>query len=277
MQKSRKLGKILAWLQIVFSTLLAATVVWGYVSFQTALGEFTKSLGTAIIATAGVISQTAETVQTKQTLLDNSLEMLISSRKLIEELRISAQNQSELAPKYADGFSGAAGILSSAGNVFLALGDSLMFSLPTSIQMDGLRPVFVMTRPLEPTGQTIKGNAQQLKLLGDGLQAVSSSLAKDSKNVSAAFVDTSNHAIKVLGAAEKALAELNAQELPKAIAELKIASDNLRTVSTQVDIAGNVGLVLLIAGLLLAGWCFLNSVSVLYMTDECFSQSRSVR
>lgn len=277
MQKGRKLGKTLAWIQIVFSTLLAATVVWGYLSFQTALGEFTKSLGTAIIATAGVISQTAETVQTKQILLDNSLEMLISSRKLIEELRISAQNQSELAPKYADGFRGAAGILTSAGNVFSALGDSLMFSIPTGIQMQGMAPVFVMTRPLAPTAQTIKENARQLELLGGGLQAISSSLSKDSKNVSAAFVDTSNHAIKVLGSAEKALAELNAQELPKAVAELKIASENLRTVSTQVDIAGNVGLVLLIAGLLLAGWCFLNSLSVLYMTDECFSQSRLVR
>lgn len=152
-----------------------------------------------------------------------------------------------------------------------------MFSLPTSIQMDGLRPVFVMTRPLAPTGQTIKGNAQQLKSLGGGLQTVSLSLSKDIQNVSTAFVDTSNHAIKVLGAAEKALAELNAQELPKAVAELKIASENLRTVSTQVEIAGNVGLVLLIAGLLLAGWCFLNSLSVLYMTEECFAQSRPVR
>lgn len=90
MQKSRRLGKTLAWLQIVFSTLLAATIVWGYISFQTAPGEFTKSLGAAIIATASVISQTAETVQTKQILLDNSLEMLVSSRKLIEELQVSA-------------------------------------------------------------------------------------------------------------------------------------------------------------------------------------------
>ncbi len=277
MQKSRKFGKTLAWLQIFFSALLAATVIWCYVSIQSALGEFTKSLGTAIIASANVISQTAETVQTKQAMLDNSLEMIVSSRKLIEELRISAQNQSALAPKYAKGFRGAAEILSSAGNAFSALGGNLMFSLPTRIEMDGLRPVFILTKPLASTGQIILENAQQMKLLGDGLQAVSSSLETDSKNISAAFIESSGHAIKVLDATEVALAALKGWELPKAVAELKIASANLRTVSNQVDIAGNVGLILLIAGLLLAGWCFLNSLNMLYLARECFAQPPPVQ
>lgn len=263
--KNKNVVRALAWTQLVFSALLAATVIWGYVSSRAALGQFAESVATAIVSTANVIGQVAETVQAKQSMIDNTMGMLVSSRKLITELQTSAQNQSALAPKYAEGFRGASGILGTAGNVFSVLGDSLMFSAPTGIQMEGIRPVVLMTKPLEVTGQKIKENAIHLKSLGDGLLGVSSSLAADGQNVSAAFIDTSGHAIKLLDDTEKTLAVLQGQELPRAVTQLKTASDNLRTVGSQVDLAGNIGLVLLFAGLLLAGWCFLNSLSVLYL------------
>ena len=54
--------------------------------------------------------------------------------------------------------------------------------------------------------------------------------------------------------------------MPQAIAEMKSASESLHSASRQVNLAGHLGLVLLIAGLLLSGWCFLNSLSVLHLT-----------
>lgn len=264
-------------LQLAFSILLGATVVWGYSGYRSALGPFTQSLATAIVSTADVISRTAETVQAKQSMVDNTLAMLVSSRKLIEELRTSAQAQAALAPKYAEGLRGASSLLGTAANSFSALGDSLMFSVPTNIEMDGFRPVFIWTKPLASTVQSINQNGAQLKLLGDGLLGISSSLTKDGQNLSTAFIDTSNQTIKLLDDTEKTLAALKGLEFPKALANLKAASDNLRTVGAQVDMAGNIGLVLLIAGLLLAGWCFLNSLHMLYLTKQCFAQSPPVQ
>lgn len=268
MSNNTKLMNALAWLQLAFSVLLGATAIWGYGGYRSALGPFTQSLAIATVSTADVISRTAETVQAKQSLVDNTLEMLVSSRKLIEELRTSAQAQTELAPKYAEGLRGAAGLLGTSGGVFSKLGDSLMFSMPTSIEMQGIRPMLVMTKPLEATGKSFKENSEQLKSLGEGLLGVSSSLAKDGQNISSAFVDTSNNAIKLLNDTEKTLAVLKGLEFPKALANLKIASDNLRTVGAQADIAGNFGLILLVIGLLLSGWCFLNSLSLLMMTNQ---------
>ncbi|MDD2743970.1 MAG: hypothetical protein PHV02_17015 [Rhodocyclaceae bacterium] len=266
--KNRKFVRPLAWIQIVFSVLLGATVVWGYVGYQASLGQFTRSLAAAIVSTANVLSETGEAMQAKENMLDNSLGIIVSSRELIDALKASAQNQSTLVPKYTEGIQGASGILGRAGSLFFMFGDNLKFSVPTDVVMKGFLPDFVWTKPLEKTALEIQANAQQLTSLSTSLREVSSSLEKDGQNVSAAFINTSNHALKVLDDAEKALAVMKGKELPKTIAELKVASDNLRIVSTQVNIAGNISLTLLIAGLLLAGWCLLNSISILLLTAE---------
>jgi len=95
--------------------------------------------------------------------------------------------------------------------------------------------------------------------------AISTSLTKDAQNVGAAIVESSNHAINLLDNIKKSLGQLKGHDLPKAVSELRSASESLRIVSSQVEISRNIGVVLLVAGLLLTGWCFLNSISLLYM------------
>ncbi len=268
MYKNRSFALSLAYTQLAFSALLAVSAIFVYVEFRATLGQFSQSLAATIVSTANVIGQTAETVQTKQSLFDDALATLVSSRKVIEELRVSAQNQTTYAPKYAAGLRVTSEILSGTGDAYSRLGDSLMFSMPTSIQLEGIKPVFVMSKPLEKSGQSIKADAQNLKSLGGSLQAIASTLANDSNNLSTAITDTSNNAIKLLNETEKTLISLKSQNLPQAISELKSASENLHSASRQVNLAGNFGMVLLVAGLLLSGWCFLNSLSVLYLTKN---------
>lgn len=266
MYKNRSFALSLAYAQLACSAVLAAIAIFGYVEFRTTLGQFSQSMAATIVSTANVIGQTAETVQTKESLFDDALATLVSGRKVVEELRVSAQNQTISAPKYAEGLRVTSEILTGTGDAYSKLGDGLMFSIPTSIQLEGMKPVLVMSKPLEKNGQSIKADAQNLKSLGASLQAVSSSLAKDSTNLSQAITETSNNAIKLLDETAKTLTRLKSQNLPQAVAELKSASENLHSASRQVNLAGHLGLVLLFAGLLLSGWCFLNSLSVLHLT-----------
>ena len=268
MYKKRSFAQFLAYAQLAFSALLAVSIIFGYVEFRATLGQFSKSLAATIVSTANVIGQTAETIQTKQSLFDDALATLVSSRKVIEELRVSAQNQRTNAPKYAAGLRATSEIFSGTGDTYSRLGDSLMFSIPTGIQLEGVKPVFVMSKPLEKLVPLIKENAQNLKTIGGSLQAISSSLENDSKNLSTAITDTSNNAIKLLNETEKSLTSLKNQNLPQAVSELKNASENLHSASRQVNFAGNLGLVLLMAGLFLSGWCFMNSLSILYLTKN---------
>ena len=264
--KNESFALSLAYAQIACSALLAATAIFGYVEFRTTLGQFSQSLAATIVSTANVIGQTAETVQAKQSLLDNALATLVSCRKNVEVLRGSVQDLSTYAPKYADGFRSASEYLSSTGETLSRLGDSMMFSMPTSIQLEGIKPVLVMSKPLEGAGQSVKVEAQRLIKLAGGLEAVSSSLAKDGKNLSAAITETSNNAIKLLDETAKTLASQKPQNLPQAVGEMKSDSEDLHSASRQVNLAAHLGLELLLAGLLLSGWCFLNSLSVLHLT-----------
>ena len=58
------------------------------------------------------------------------------------------------------------------------------------------------------------------------------------------------------------------EKVPRNIPFARAASKNFSVTSEQVDIVGSIGLILLIVGLILAAWCFLNSVSLLTLSKS---------
>lgn len=270
MTTKTKLFTFLAWLQLLFSVLLASAMVWGYMSYQASFGQFIHSVAASIGAVSNVVVRTAETIETRRDLLDQTGQMLVVTRNLVKALRVAADNQAKMAPQYAAGLRSASnvseqlgGSLESIGQVFFGL------SLPTSIQMQGMRPVPVMSHPWEKQARDFINKAHDIKAISATLSGISDTLnSDDGKNVSSALVVTSEQALKVISEVEKTLEKLKTQDLPKAIADLRVTSANLSQISTQIDMVGNVGLVLLVVGLLLAGWCFLHSLSALMLANS---------
>ena len=255
----------MAWLQLFVSLFLASAIVWGFISYQASLGQFVQSVSATIGAMSNVVARTAETVEARRDLLDQTGQMLVVTRNLINELRVAAENQAKMAPQYAEGIRSASTVLGKLSGPLQAIGDKLMILSVPSIHMVGVRPVVTMSRPLEKQAQELKTSAQDLKVISESLSGISETIGRDGQKVSSAFIATSEQALKVIAEAEKALAQLKTQDLPKALADLKTTSENLRNISAQVDIVGNVGSVLLIVGLLLSGWCFLNSLGTLVL------------
>jgi hypothetical protein len=130
-----------------------------------------------------------------------------------------------------------------------------------------MKPVVVMSRPLEASAGKIRTIAQEIKTLSEGMASIATSIGRDGQNLGGAVVASGNQALKVIAEAEKTLERINAQDLPKAIEELKATSQNLNVVSAQVDLLGKGGVVLLVAGLILAVWCFLNSLGFLMLAN----------
>lgn len=256
----------LAWLQLVTSLLLGSAIVWGYSNYQASLGLFLHSVAASVGAVSNVVGRTAETVDARKELLDQTSQMLVVTRNLVKELRVAAENQTKLGPQYADGLRSASVVTGKLGNSIESLGDGLLqLSLPTGIQLAGMKPVIVMSHPMAKKGQELMGNAHQIKAISASLSGVSDAIGRDAKNLSAAFIATTDQALLVLTEVEKTLARIKTQDLPKAIADLKSTSENLRLVSSQVDSVGNAGLILLIVGILLSVWCFLHSVGALML------------
>lgn len=269
MTTKTKLFTLLAWFQLLTSVLLAAAIVWGYATYQVSFGQFIHSVAASIGAVSNVVVRTAETIETRSDLLDQAGQMLVVTRNLVNELRVAADNQEKMAPQYAAGLLSASNVSEQLGGSLESIGNGLLrVSLPTGIQMQGMKPVLVMSRPLEKQAQELIDSARDIKAVGASLSGISDTLSRDGKNVSSTLVVMSEQALKVISEVEKTLAQLKTQDLPKAISDLRATSANLSQISTQIDIVGDVGLVLLVVGLLLAGWCFLHSLGALMLANS---------
>lgn len=258
-----RLFALLAWLQLIASLFLAATIVWGYLTYQSSVSQFIHSIADSVGAVSNVVARTAETVEARRDLINQSAQMLDETRKLINELRNAAVIQAQLAPQYAGGLQSAASVTWKLSGLLQQMSNAMMFSAPSDIRMDGMKPVVVMTRPMEAQAQQANAIAQDIKNIGTSMTSIATTISRDGQNLSVAVIATSDQALKVIAEAEKTLGRINTEDLPKALAELRSTSHNLKIVSAQVGTVGNIGVVILVAGLLLAGWCFLNSLGSL--------------
>jgi hypothetical protein len=115
--------------------------------------------------------------------------------------------------------------------------------------------------------QLLIGRAKDFKAISDSLLAVSTTVGQDGARLNTAFIATSQQVLKMLEETEKSLSRIKSNDLPRALADLRETSKNLRGVSEQVTVGGSLGKALLFAGLLLAGWCFFNSLSTLMLAN----------
>jgi hypothetical protein len=262
----KKLVALLAWLQLIVSLVFAAALLWGYATYHPSLGQFARSLAASIGAVSNVVARSAETLEARGDILNQSAQMLGETRKLINQLLVVAETQSKLVPKHAEGLQSAASITGKLGELLLTVSDRMAgITVPSGLRFEGTKPTIAMSNPMEESAKEARAVAQDIKNVSESMAAIATTVGGDGQNLSAGVIATSNQALKVIAEAEKTLERINAQDLPKAIAEMKSTSQELTKVSAQVDMVSKGGVVLLGAGLILAVWCFLNSLGMLML------------
>ena len=259
---------VLGWSQLLVSLAFASVIVWGYLTYQASLGQFVYSAAASIEAVSNVVGRTATTVEARRGLIDQTGQMLLATRNLVNELKVAAENQAKSAPQYVEGMRAASAVTGKLSGTLQSIGDGLLFSVPISIRMDGMKPSVNMSRPLEKQAQELKLQAQDIKAISESLLGISVAISRDGKNLSSALIATSQQAVKLAEEAERTLIRLNEQDLPIAIKNLTATSENLRNLGEQVEMVESIGTIFLVAGLLLAGWCFLNSLGMLVLTNS---------
>jgi hypothetical protein len=259
---------LFAWLQLIISIAIAGAAIWGYTTYQASLGKFTQSVAASIVAVSNVVGRTAETIKAKQSLLDQTGKTLLATRNLIKELQVIAENQARVAPQYAEGIRGTSALVGSLSGTLHSIGDGMMFSVPTDIKWRGTNSTIIRSRPLENQAQALMARAKDFKAVSDSLLAVSTTVGQDGAKLSLAFIATTQQVLKMLEETESTLGRIKSNDLPKALVDLRETSENLRSVSEQVNVGGSFSKALLIVGLLLAGWCFFGSLSTLMLANS---------
>ena len=275
MKTRNRMFALMAWLQLAISVLLAAAIIWGYTTYQASFGQVAQSVAASIKAVSDVVVRTAETVESSGILLDQSGQMLSETGKLIKELRVVAENQAKIAPQYAEGVHHASVLMNNVSRTFQSIGDVMLTVEMPNIRFEGLKPIVTKTRPLERPAQSLIENAKHINGITEGMSGIATTISSDGQNLSKAVIATSEQALKVIAEAEKTLGRLKTQHLPKAIENLRTTSAEVSKVSAKVDIVGNIGRILLLVGLILAAWCFLNSLSMLMLTNRQGSDTSS--
>lgn len=260
--------QILARLQLIVSIVLATAIVIGYVTYRASLGQVIGSLSASVIAISKTVEITADTIASREQLLESTKQTLMQTRSAIKSFSNLAQSQAKQSPQLAREIHAASAVASRLGETLNSIADGLMFSVPTDIQFEGVKPVLIMSRPLAPRAKKLKLDAHNIQTVSDGLLRTSNTIEKEGQGLGTEFGQLSEQTLKLLEETEKTLDGMQKRELPTAVREMRAAAEQLRIVSKEVDGAGKIGILLFAVGLLLASWIFLNSLGQLALANQ---------
>ena len=91
--------QMLAWAQLIFSMLIAAATAIGiwYATYRDPLGQFIEPLSASVISISKAVEMTAETVASKEQLIQSTKQTLIATRLAIQSFHNSFRNQAQQA------------------------------------------------------------------------------------------------------------------------------------------------------------------------------------
>lgn len=220
MKMNRKIPIALAWLQLVVSGAVIAVVLLGYVSF---VGTSSESGNQITISASNSLRHAKESMK--------------DANSTLEKIKTDV-------PGYVENLKRPQEVLDQLARISYSLADNLNFQAPTSIEMQGIKPIVVMSRPLA-------SNAASIKVTGDQIMAA----AVSTKNVQSTLVELP----KLFGDLQNTL--ISTSEL----------LDGLEPVINKLESTVNWGTAI---ALLFAAWCFMNSLTTLSLAKS-LTASRS--
>lgn len=262
--------RIFPWLQMLLSLLLASTILVGYTVLRTPLATAIDALSNSIFSVSKVIEATAGTLGSRNELIDSTRQTMAQTRVAIKEVSAAISGQAAQASTRAKELQAASSLISRTGEALNSLADGLIsFSAPMGIEFEGVKPLVVMKRPLETSGKNLKPIGQEIRTISDGVLHLSKTVATDGAQVGKAFAQLGEQTIKILEQSERTLGEVQNQDLPRSVKEMRDAAEHLKTVNQEMlSASGSLGWFIFVAGLLFSVWMFLNSINMIALGNQ---------
>ena len=107
-----------------------------------------------------------------------------------------------------------------------------------------------------------------MNTVSTGLSTAAATISQSGKKLATGIGDATEQALKLMTEVESTLARLKSTDLPAVLAEMKATSEKLKKMSDQIGGAENAGIILLVFGLLVSFWCFLNSLGQIFLLQH---------
>lgn len=204
----QRISKPLAWAQLVVSVGIIAAVVYGHLKFHDAWATNSPFIESTRIS------------------LQNANQSLDQANRSLTVIRNELHS-------YETALQGANGTLLKTAIVIENISDAMRFSVPTGVEMQGVKPLVVMGRPLEPNANEMKSRATDIRQIANGLQS-----------------------------AEKSIQEMPSllTDLSKTMIASQAAITQFEPMVGQIEALMNWGSLI---ALLIALWCFVNSLTTI--------------
>lgn len=147
----QRITKPLAWTQLIVSVGIITTVIYGHLKFHdtwTANSPFIESTRSS---------------------LQNAQQSLSQANQSLSVIKFEL-------PAYFAALQGANNMLLKVPPIMEDISERMRFSVPTSIELQGIKPLAVMSRPLEPSANAIKARATDIRQVVNGLESAQKSL-----------------------------------------------------------------------------------------------------
>ena len=209
----QRITKPLAWAQLVVSVGIIAAVLFGHLKFHDTWAANSPFL------------------ESTRASLQNAKQSLDQANKGITVIN------SELN-SYTTALQGANGTLLRTAIVMENISAAMRFSVPTGVEMQGVRPLVVMGRPLEQNANEVKSQAADIRQIANGLQS-----AEKSMQAMPYFLT----------------------DVGKTMVSSQAAISQFEPMIGQIELLMNWGSFI---ALLIAIWCLMNSISTLALVHS---------
>ena len=261
--------RLFAWVQMLASIALAGGVLYGYATYGAPIKQAFESFRASILSVSKVIDITAETLASREELINSTKQTLLQTRAAIEQIRRVISAQTSQAPQRAEELRAASRAIARFGELLDTWGDRLInISVPSRIEFEGLKPMVVLRRPMEPDGANFKANAKDFRTVSDGILQLSKTVEADGVQLGAAFWQLSEQTMKLLEESEKSLRGIQQQALPMAVQEMRRIASQMQSVSNELANVSSVDTTAPLIGLVFSALCFLNGACLLALASR---------
>lgn len=209
----QRITKPLAWTQLIVSVVIIATVIYGQLKLH-------------------------DTWAANSPFLESTRASLQHAKQSLNEASHSLASIKSDLPGYADGIKSTNAVVMRLPPLMENLSERMGFSVPVSVEMQGVKPILIMAKPMEPIASGVRNLATDIRQVGSTLQNTGKSIQTMPAVLS---------------------------EVIETMASSQAAITQFEPMIGQIEILVNWGSLI---ALLIAIWCLMNSLSTLALAHS---------
>lgn len=267
----RRLLRLFGFAQVLLCGVLLAALSEGHKAYRESVRAALQGMSDTLLTACDTLKLVAESVQSREQIIQESVTTLRSYRDVVLEVKRSAGQASALVPGYASTLDEVAATLKSTSATVEEFADMLDRKVPSGVTMEDvtilgksfrIKPAFTYSRSLKESTQQQQFQ-RRLEILRETVSQTSATMKEQSKSMTSRVNEACDQSVRLLDEMSRSLLALKNEELRQAVKNLGHASEQLRGMSTHIREIERLAETAQFIGMLLSGALMVNALFML--------------